>query len=103
MMHHMIKNKSHERQYIMLKKFKNRQIIVIDSIDSPYFEQGILILKDGTVKEDDKIVNEANRIVSSYTKKFESGFSSDKKGKKFKISILCVALLTLGIFFKLIL
>ena len=87
----------------MLKKFKNRQIIVIDSIDSPYFEQGILILKDGTVKEDDKIVNEANRIVASYTKKFESGFSRKKKGKAFKTAMILLTTCIFSILLKLIL
>ena len=87
----------------MLKKFKNRRIIVIDSIDSPYFEQGILILKDGTVKEDDKIVNEANRIVASYTKKFESGFSRKKRGKTLKMTVFLLAICVFSLLLKLIL
>ena len=87
----------------MLKKIKNRQIIVIDSIDSPYFEQGILILKDGTVKEDDKIINEANRIVASYTKKFENGFSSKKKGKLYKFAMSGITALAIFTILKLIL
>lgn len=63
----------------MPKKVKNRKIIVIDRINSPYFEQGVLILKDGTISEDDKIINEANKVVTEYVKKYEPKFTSNNK------------------------
>lgn len=64
----------------MLKKVKNKRIIVIDSVDSPYFERGVLILKDAAVYEDDKIMNEANKIITHYAKKYEPKY---KKGPNF--------------------
>ncbi len=71
----------------MLKKYKNKQIIVISNMDSPYFEEGVFVLKPSVVNEDDKIVNEANRIVSSYVKKLEPILSLKKKRLIYKIIV----------------
>ena len=54
---------------------KKNQIIVIDSIDSPYFESAMLILKENAVCEDDKLLNEANAIVNRFAKKCGVNYS----------------------------
>jgi hypothetical protein len=61
---------------------KKNQVIVIDSVNSPYFESAMLIVKENVVCEDDKLLNEANAIVNKFAQKCGYNLSSAGKGSK---------------------
>ena len=46
--------------------------VIIDNISSPYIEQAIIILKDFSVHNRDKIISDAEKIVSDYLKKIKT-------------------------------
>ena len=54
----------------------SKQVVILDNISSEYIHQAIIILKSYPPGQHDKIIAEAERIVSSY---FDRGHP-DKKG-----------------------
>ena len=80
---------------------KKNQIIVIDSIDSPYFESAVLIVKENAVCEDDRLLNEANAIVNKFAGKCGLGYHLPKRrvlptvsvaaGISAAFTIICIA------------
>lgn len=52
----------------------SKQVVILDNLSSPYIYQAIIILKNNPNACHDKIIEEAEKIVSSY---FEKKPSSD--------------------------
>jgi len=64
-----------------LKITDNRRAIILTETGSPYFEQGIFILRENVVKEEDKLLNEARSVAERYAKKCEISRNFVKTGK----------------------
>ena len=47
-------------------KNSTRQVVILDNFSSPYIHQAILILKDYNPSLEDKVIEEAERVVSRY-------------------------------------
>ena len=47
-------------------KNKEKKVIILDNIASPFISQAIIILKDGAEYEENNIIKEAEKIVSGY-------------------------------------
>ncbi len=47
-------------------KNKEKKVIILDNISSPFIAQAIIILKEGAPEKDDGIIKEAERIVAGY-------------------------------------
>ena len=79
----------------------SKQVVILDNLSSPYIYQAIIILKDNPSIQHDKIIMEAEKIVSSYFDK-KSPTTSEMKNKnialKCAVIFLSIALL-FSIFF----
>ena len=61
-------------------KNTTKQVVILDNFASPYIHQAILILKNYNPEIEDKIVEEAERIVSEYlNNEIETKEVSNKK------------------------
>lgn len=47
-------------------KNSTKQVVILDSLSSPYIAQAILFLKDGCVAQEEKVLAEAEKIVAEY-------------------------------------
>lgn len=47
-------------------KNKEKKVIILDNLSSPFVAQAIIILKENIPDADDKIIKEAERIVSGF-------------------------------------
>lgn len=79
---------------IFVMKNLSKQVVILDSISSPYIHQAIIILKSYPPGQHDKIIAEAERIVSSYfdRKPLDINKSSDNKILKAAVIFLSIAL-----------
>lgn len=66
-------------------KNSTKQVVILDNFSSPYIYQAILILKDYDPLLEDKIIEEAEAIVSKYLNKQQA---KPKKQSKFPIFVL---------------
>ena len=62
-----------------MRETKKKQVIILSDLDSPYFEQTILILKKDASANQDRLVEEARRIVQRYILRYEACLSPQKK------------------------
>lgn len=83
---------------IFVMKNLSKQVVILDDISSQYIHQAIIILKDYTPQNHQKIIAEAERIVSEYFNKSSPNnapFSIGRKsnfGLKCAVTILSIAL-----------
>lgn len=49
-------------------KNSTKQVVILDNFSSPYIHQAILILKDYNPALEDKVIEEAEKVVSEYLK-----------------------------------
>lgn len=47
-------------------KNKEKKVIILDNLSSPFIAQAIIILHDGAQYDNDNIIKEAEKIVSGY-------------------------------------
>ena len=75
-------------------KNKEKKVIILDNIASPFISQAIIILKEGAEYEEHNIIKEAEKIVSGYFPKKTKKLP--KKNNKIlwgvTVSILAIAL-----------
>lgn len=75
----------------------SKQVVILDKLSSPYIHQAIIILKNYTPQQHEKIIEEAERVVFEYFNKnskqntYYIGRKSNL-GLKFTIVILSIAL-----------
>lgn len=61
-------------------KNTTKQVVILDNFASPYIHQAILILKNYSPDVEDKIIEDAERIVSEYlNKETKTNEKPDKK------------------------
>lgn len=77
-----------------MKITDNRRAIILTETGSPYFEQGIFVLKENVVKEEEKLLNEARGVAERYAKKCETGKTLVKI--KSKNTLKCVISAAVG-------
>lgn len=76
------------------KQGSQKQVLMLSDVPSPYFEEVIFVLKEQTVQESDRLLNEARGIVDTYIKRFEA--AKTPAGHDYKllaISVGCSAVL----------
>ena len=80
-------------------KNKEKKVIILDNIASPFISQAIIILKEGAEYEENNIIKEAEKIVSGYfspkSKKFPKKNTKLLWGITISILILAVFLILL--------
>ena len=74
---------------IFVMKNIAKQVVILDNIPSAYIHQAIIILKSYPPNEHDKIIEEAERIVSGY---FNNNILNSKQAKTKKDKGLIIAL-----------
>jgi len=80
-----------------------QRAVIIDNISSPYIEQAIIILKDFSVHNRDKVITDAEKIVRDYLEKIKTddsditiynrpqkNHSTSKPKADFKSVMLCM-------------
>lgn len=60
-------------------KNKEKKVIILDKLSSPFVAQAIIILKDGTDVAEDSIIREAEKIVEGYFPQKKKTPSSKKR------------------------
>ena len=71
----------------------SKQAVILDNLSSPYIDQAIIILKNNPIGQQDKIIEEAARLVASY---FNNNISvspctEQKKNTSLKATIILLA------------
>lgn len=81
-------------------KNNTKQVVILDNFSSPYIHQAILILKDYNPALEDKVIAEAEKIVSDYLKQPMIYSPKKESGKfiPFLISLLIVSAVAASIF-----
>lgn len=71
----------------------SKQAVILDNLSSPYIDQAIIILKNNPIGQQDKIIEEAERIVASYfnNKISVSPCTEQKKNTSLKATIILLA------------
>ena len=78
-------------------KNNTKQVVILDNFSSPYIHQAILILKDYNPALEDKIIEEAERIVSGYLHPEKPSLKSEQK-KLLPIIMYSISLAALAVF-----
>ncbi len=81
---------------IFVMKNLSKQVVILDNISSPYIHQAIIILKSYAPEQHQKIIAEAERIVSEYFNKNSPHNPSNNIGRKSNFGLKCAVTL-LGI------
>ncbi len=68
---------------IFVMKNLSKQVVILDKISSPYIHQAIIILKDYSPEHHDKIMAEAEQIVSSYFDRKPDNIYIGRKSKNY--------------------
>lgn len=80
-------------------KNKEKKVIILDNIASPFISQAIIILKDGAEYEENNIIKEAEKIVSGYfpkkTKKLPKKSNTLLWGVAISIFIIAISIVLL--------
>lgn len=74
-------------------KNSTKQVVILDNFSSPYIYQAILILKDYNPALEDKVIAEAEKVVSDYLNKPYKIYNA-KIEKNFLVPILISILIT---------
>lgn len=73
-------------------KNTKKQVVILDNCSSPYIYQAILILNDSASTSDEKVIEDAERIVSDF-------FDRPKFTYRKKFNIIPFFLISAGILF----
>jgi len=76
-----------------MKKTQNRRVIILSDLKSEYFEQAVFYIKSGAVSCQDLLINEANAIVTEFSRDYTTAKNSSKK-----ITVLKKCTAILGVF-----
>lgn len=83
---------------IFVMKNLSKQVVILDNISSPYIHQAIIILKNYAPEQHQKIIAEAERIVSEYFNKNSPHNPSYNIGRKSNFGLKCaVTLLSIAL------
>lgn len=71
----------------------SKQAVILDNLSSPYIDQAIIILKSNPIGQQDKIIEEAERIVASYfnNKISDSSHPPQKNNTSLKATIILLS------------
>lgn len=70
----------------------SKQALILNNLSSPYIHQAIIILKNNPDAKQEKIIAEAERIVSSYFNNEPPKLnSSEHKNKSLKMAVIILA------------
>lgn len=88
---------------IFVMKNLSKQVVILDNLSSPYIYQAIIILKNNPVGQHDKIIKEAEKIVSSYfDRKPPADHDIQSKNKALKCAVIFLSIaLFLSVFISL--
>ena len=62
-----------------MKKPRNRRVIILSDLNSGYFEQAVFYIKAGSDSPEDILMQEANKIVKEFSKKYAVSARTQKK------------------------
>lgn len=68
-----------KRKCLLTMKNLSKQVLILDNFSSPYIYQAIIILKSFPEDKHEKIISEAEKIVSSYFEKNQKNNSLVKQ------------------------
>ncbi len=71
----------------------SKQVVILDNISSQYIHQAIIILKDYAPENHQKIITEAERIVSEYFNKNSPNNAPYNIGRKSNFGLKCAVML----------
>lgn len=77
-----------------MKKTINRRVIILSDLNSGYFEQAVFYIKANATSSEDLLINEANNIVSEFSKNYVPAKSHPESGKKYAAIKLTAAIST---------
>lgn len=80
-------------------KNKEKKVIILDNIASPFISQAIIILKEDTEYENENIIREAEKIVAGYFPKTQK--NPPKKNNKLLFGGIFTAAIIAAILIKL--
>lgn len=75
-------------------KNNTKQAVILENLSSPYIHQAIIILKEYNPALEDKIIEDAEKIVSAYLNKPSFGVKKSRSAMPFML-ISCIAALIL--------
>lgn len=78
---------------IFVMKNLSKQVVILDNISSPYIHQAIIILKNYTPQHHEKIVAEAEKVVSDYFSNKSLQNASYNIGRKNNFGLKCAVVL----------
>lgn len=83
---------------IFVMKNLSKQVVILDNISSPYIHQAIIILKNYAPQHHEKIIAEAEKVVSEYFNKNSPQNSTYNIGRKSNFGLKCtVAFLSIAL------
>ena len=76
----------------------SKQVVILDNISSPYIHQAIIILKNYAPQHHEKIIAEAEKVVSEYFNKNSPQNTINNIGRKSNLGLKCaVAFLSIAL------
>ncbi len=78
---------------IFVMKNLSKQVVILDNISSPYIHQAIIILKNYTPQQHEKIIAEAEKVVCEYFYKNSPQNTQYNIGRKTNIGLKCAVVL----------
>lgn len=75
-------------------KNKEKKVIILDNLASPFISQAIIILKEGAEYDNDNIIKEAEKIVAGYFP--NSKKNPPKKNRQFLFGGIFAALIVVA-------
>ena len=75
---------------IFVMKNLSKQVVILDNISSPYIHQAIIILNNYSPEKHEKIIAEAEKIVSDYFNKGATPNIQYNIGRKTNFGLKCV-------------
>ena len=75
---------------IFVMKNLSKQVVILDNLSSPYIHQAIIILNNYSPEKHEKIIVEAEKIVSEYFNKTSPQNPTYNIGRKNNFSLKCV-------------
>ncbi len=90
-------------------KNTTHKVVILENLSSPYIQQAIIVLKKYSPEQEEKILYDAERIVSEYMKNSRHCENDTKIYKKRKVTMkrrkmspgvifTCVSLLMIGVY-----
>ncbi len=74
-------------------------MVILDNLSSPYIHQAIIILKNYAPEQHQKIIAEAEKVVSEYFNKHSPHNPSGNMGRKSNLGLKCaVVILSIALF-----